>query len=81
MSDKLLQTWDLYLKKWYFTQKLWGAPKHTNCIQTKCVRHIDPDTLSKKVNKLCAWRTKLKLCDIFDLKNVFCSDGQKVNRK
>ena len=25
MSDKWLQTWDLFLRQWCYTQKMWGA--------------------------------------------------------
>lgn len=53
MSDKLLQTWDLYLPEWCCT--LWVAP---NCTKFKFLHNVALSKSTKVFSQNCTWSIK-----------------------
>lgn len=53
MSDKLLQTWDLYLPEWCCT--LWVAP---NCTKCKFLHNVALSKSTKVFSQNCTWSIK-----------------------
>lgn len=53
MSDKLLQTWDLYLPEWCCT--LWVAP---NCTTFKFLHNVALSKSTKVLSQNCTWSIK-----------------------